>query len=112
MAARIPMQACSATSNGNLYGTTVYGGIGSSGGLGGNGTVYKLDPEGKLTPLYALTGGLDGGNPYGGVYFDIGDTDTAGTLQFGPAHGEFVYGRDGTVTFTEPLPRAELPEQA
>lgn len=43
---------------GNLYGTTV------SGGLNGYGTVFKLTPSGTKTVLYNFIGGLDGCFPY------------------------------------------------
>ena len=52
---------------GALYGTTYVG------GTGGPGTVYKLTPSGggwSESVIYSLTGGNDGGNPYGGVVFD------------------------------------------
>jgi uncharacterized repeat protein (TIGR03803 family) len=52
---------------GNLYGTTLVGGIGY-----GNGVVFKLSKHGSdwiLTPIYAFYGGTDGGNPYAGVVF-------------------------------------------
>lgn len=71
-------------SNGNLYGATVLG------GSSGSGTVYKLRINGTLDLLHSFTGGSDGGNPYGGVYVDLG-TD-GGTQSFGPIHGAFVYG--------------------
>jgi uncharacterized repeat protein (TIGR03803 family) len=48
---------------GNLYGTT-YGSIPNYGRcLFGCGTVFRLDRAGKLTVLYAFSGGSDGGNP-------------------------------------------------
>jgi uncharacterized repeat protein (TIGR03803 family) len=58
---------------GNFYGTT------TEGGEFRNGTVFKLDPTGKLTVLYSFTGGSDGlmptdlllgrdGNLYGTTY--------------------------------------------
>lgn len=52
---------------GNLYGTTTYGG-----GPSVSGTVYKLGPAGKLTVLYAFTGGADnnGGAPQNGLLRD------------------------------------------
>ena len=56
-------------SAGNLYGTTEYGGTGNAG------TVYKLDPAGQETVLYAFSGGVDGFFPYAGVV-----RDTAGNL--------------------------------
>ena len=63
---------------GNLYGTT------GNGGIGGQGTVFRLDPSGNPTVLYSFTGS-DGsypravliadaaGNLYGTTYYG-GDT--------------------------------------
>lgn len=48
--------------NGNLYGTTQYGGT-----AGGFGTVYKLDGSGKETVLYSFSGTPDGEDPEGGL---------------------------------------------
>jgi uncharacterized repeat protein (TIGR03803 family) len=48
-----PIQA----TDGNLYGTTYYG------GANGQGTVYKLTPSGTLTILYSFQNGTDGTNP-------------------------------------------------
>ena len=42
---------------GNLYGTTIWG------GAGGNGTVFEVTPSGTETLLYSFTGGSDGANP-------------------------------------------------
>jgi uncharacterized repeat protein (TIGR03803 family) len=67
---------------GNLYGTTVSGG--SKTGLcvyGGCGVVFKLDPTGTETVLYAFTDGADGGFPESGLTLD-----TAGNL-YGTAIG-------------------------
>jgi uncharacterized repeat protein (TIGR03803 family) len=48
---------------GNLYGTTYFGGdLSGCSGLG-CGVVFKLDPTGKETVLYTFTGGTDGANP-------------------------------------------------
>jgi len=62
---------------GNLYGTTVAGGIvGSCIGNGsgnGCGVVFELSPTSsgwKETVLHHFTGGSDGGNPYAGVIAD------------------------------------------
>jgi uncharacterized repeat protein (TIGR03803 family) len=50
----------------NLYGVTEYGGGTGCGGDTGCGTVYKLDASGKLTVLYAFSGGAtDGCFPFG-----------------------------------------------
>ncbi|HZM05034.1 MAG TPA: choice-of-anchor tandem repeat GloVer-containing protein [Candidatus Saccharimonadales bacterium] len=43
--------------NGNLYGTTV------NGGIGGNGTIFQITTNGALTSLYSFTGGSDGAYP-------------------------------------------------
>lgn len=55
-------------SDGNLYGTTDYGGPAAVG------TVFKLAPNGDGTytesVLYAFKDGQDGGHPYGGVILD------------------------------------------
>ena len=53
--------------SGNLYGTTVYGGV------YGNGAIYKLTPSGSgwtESILYSFTGGTDGANPYAGLISD------------------------------------------
>jgi uncharacterized repeat protein (TIGR03803 family) len=66
---------------GNLYGSTIYGGLGS-------GTVFKVDAAGNETVLYAFTGKADGALPndlvQSGQYF-------YSTTSFGGAH------RRGTV---------------
>jgi uncharacterized repeat protein (TIGR03803 family) len=57
---------------GNLYGTTFWGG-GSAACNGGTGcgVVFKLDTSGKETVLHAFTGtGGDGANPYDGLVQD------------------------------------------
>ena len=73
-------------SAGNLYGTTV------AGGLPHFGVVYKLDPAGHETVLYTFTGGADGGAPYAGVILDsagnlYGTTQHGGGAQCGIYHG-------------------------
>ena len=57
---------------GNIYGTTEYGGA-SSGCYSGCGVVFKLTPEGKYAVLYsfcAQTGCTDGANPLAGAVLD------------------------------------------
>ena len=49
-------------SDGNFYGTTVYG------GSAGVGTIFRLTPGGGLTTLYTFTGGSDDGYPLGPLY--------------------------------------------
>jgi len=48
--------------DGNFYGTTEFGGTNGSAG-----TVFKMTPAGKLTTLYAFTGGDDGAVPIPGL---------------------------------------------
>jgi uncharacterized repeat protein (TIGR03803 family) len=49
---------------GNLYGTTLYGGV------HGEGVAFKVSPTGSETVLYSFTGGTDGSQPLAGL---IGD---------------------------------------
>jgi uncharacterized repeat protein (TIGR03803 family) len=68
--------------NGNLYGTTGYGGAYNFG------TVFELAPNGHETMLYVFTGGSDGGFPFGDVILDpagnlYGTTVQGGTANFG-----------------------------
>jgi uncharacterized repeat protein (TIGR03803 family) len=49
--------------DGNLYGTTYFGGTGS-------GVVYKVDPAGDETVLHTFTNGADGGYPRGSLIRD------------------------------------------
>jgi uncharacterized repeat protein (TIGR03803 family) len=80
----IPIGPLVRDSAGNLYGVT------ESGGASGQGVVFKLDPSGQETVLYAFTGGADGavptasltrdasGNLYGTTF--LGGTFGAGVL--------------------------------
>lgn len=54
---------------GNLYGTTVSGGTGTSCYVS-CGTVFKLAPDGTETVLYSFQGGSDGGTPYASPIID------------------------------------------
>ncbi len=47
--------------DGNLYGTTI------SGGLYNFGTVFRVEPKGSFQKLHSFTGGNDGSHPFGGV---------------------------------------------
>ncbi|MBV9063446.1 MAG: hypothetical protein JOY77_11045 [Alphaproteobacteria bacterium] len=51
---------------GNLYGTTEYGG-GKGCGEGGCGTVFRIAGDGTYAVIYAFKGGSDGANPVAGV---------------------------------------------
>jgi uncharacterized repeat protein (TIGR03803 family) len=52
-------------SDGNFYGTTLYGGSGASSSCDkvGCGAVFKITPSGQETVLYSFQGGTDGGHP-------------------------------------------------
>ncbi len=75
-------------SDGNLYGTTAFS------GAGGQGAVYKLDPSGNATVVYAFPGAAEGQYPfYGGVIFaSDGESDghLYGTTFYGGSHGAGV----------------------
>src|ERR1039458_2345721 len=65
-------------SDGNLYGTTQYGGTNDYG------TVFKISTNGVQTSLYSFTGGTDGANPSAGLVqgsdgYLYGTTAQAGT---------------------------------
>jgi uncharacterized repeat protein (TIGR03803 family) len=65
-------------SAGNLYGTTVTGGIAVYG------TVFKLDTSGKKTTLYEFKGGIDGEQPHGNLLLDA-NGNLYGTTEYGGA---------------------------
>ena len=57
-------------SDGNFYGTTLYGGANAGEGSYGAGTIFKITPGGQLTTLYsfcAQTGCSDGTTPFGAL---------------------------------------------
>lgn len=69
--------------DGNLYGTTLGGGVNSSG------TVFKLTPSGKLTTVYSFCSKAnctDGSGPYGGLALGR-DGNLYGTTSTGGANG-------------------------
>jgi uncharacterized repeat protein (TIGR03803 family) len=86
---------------GNLYGTTNSGGTGIF-----NGVVFKVDPAGQETVLYAfcsLTDCADGVGPYAGVIRDSAN-NLYGTTQGGGTSNS------GTVYKLEPAGQAPWPE--
>ncbi len=81
---------------GNLYGTTEFGGT-----AGGFGTVFKLDPKGKLTLLHSFAGTPDGENPFAGLVADSAGNGY-GTTRYGGTAGGFgtVFKLDRTGRFS------------
>jgi len=78
-----PAAGLAAGSDGNFYGTTY------AGGPNGNGGIFKITPQGTLTPLYLFSGGIDGSSSYATLVQDNGG-DFYGTTQFGGADGDGV----------------------
>ncbi|MFZ0707263.1 MAG: choice-of-anchor tandem repeat GloVer-containing protein [Candidatus Korobacteraceae bacterium] len=69
---------------GNIYGTT------SNGGASGSGTVFKMTKSGNTwteTPIWSLSGGLDGGQPEGGVVLDSSGNLFGTTFSGGYGYG-------------------------
>jgi uncharacterized repeat protein (TIGR03803 family) len=64
-----PMGGVSRDRNGNLYGTTLFGGN-CSPVEGGCGTVFKLSPDGGMTYLHTFDGYTDGESPWCNVTLD------------------------------------------
>jgi uncharacterized repeat protein (TIGR03803 family) len=101
---------------GNLYGTA-----GGGGGACNCGIVFKLDPAGVLSVLYAFQGGTDGATPIRGVIADstgnlYGTTSGGGDMACANGYGcgtVFRLAPDGTktvlYTFTG-SPDGELPD--
>jgi len=79
--------------DGNLYGTTAFGGVNcvAFSQATGCGTVYKIDKNGEYTVLYRFQGGNDGAAPRAGLA-----RDAAGNL-YGTTQGQGVVGAVSTV---------------
>jgi uncharacterized repeat protein (TIGR03803 family) len=79
-----PYAGLTQASNGNLYGTTAYGGANSN-----YGTVFKITPTGRLTTLYSFCSQsecADGYNPFTSLV-QATDGDLYGTIPFGGVYG-------------------------
>jgi uncharacterized repeat protein (TIGR03803 family) len=79
-------------SEGNLYGTTIFGGTYRDCDGDGCGVVYKLDSAGQETVLYSFQGGPDGAVPEPGVVMDAsgnlyGVTQVGGDPKCNPPNG-------------------------
>ena len=93
-----PYAGLAQDANGDLYGTTQYGGAHAGG------TVFRIAPSGTLTTLYSFcsqSGCADGYYPYGDL-FRATDGDFYGTTKGGGANGNygtaFKITRSGTLT--------------
>jgi len=76
-----PIAGLMQASDGNFYGTTVYGG--ANGNLG---TVFKITPSGTLTTLYSFSDSGDGNYPYGALIQGT-DGELYGTTKAGGQNG-------------------------
>lgn len=83
--ARVPLAGVVTDANGNLYGTTTYGGPFDSG------AVYKIAPGGTETVLYSFTGGADGGYPRAGLILDSSGNLYGTTSEGGPSGTGVVF---------------------
>ena len=90
-----PYAGVTLDANGNLYGTTKFGG-GTQRDCFTNtcGTVYKVTASGNETVLYSFTGGTDGAWPEGGVVLDAGGNLYGTTGGGGPDVGGVVFKLD------------------
>jgi len=85
----VPVGGLVADKEGNLYGTTEWGGAGADCyTTAGCGIIYKISPDGTEKVLHALqnTHGNDGANPYAGLAFDTAG-NLCGTTYQGGFHG-------------------------
>jgi uncharacterized repeat protein (TIGR03803 family) len=90
--------------NGNLFGTTSYGG-GSTKCENGCGTVFRIGPDGRETVIHAFANGSDGAFPTAEVIFDkagnLYSTTVSGGIYAGRNRGSgtvFKIAADGTET--------------
>jgi uncharacterized repeat protein (TIGR03803 family) len=79
-----PEEALLQASDGNLYGTTLYGGDSSCtvSGNTGCGTIFKIDSTRNFTLLHEFTGGAEGGVPFSSL-IQAGNGDFYGTATAG-----------------------------
>lgn len=93
-------------SDGNLYGTTLYGGNVTGNVCSGNGcgTVFKITPQGKFTSLYSFKGGSDGQWPTARL-LQGSNGNFYGTTTLG---GNFTFTGGGGGTVFEITPAGKL----
>jgi uncharacterized repeat protein (TIGR03803 family) len=99
-----PFAVLAQASDGNFYGTTIYGGnLNCNGTDDGCGTVFRIDPSGVLTSLYSFCpqpSCVDGANPYAGLV-QGSDGNFYGTTHLAGAHNSgtvFKITAAGTLT--------------
>jgi uncharacterized repeat protein (TIGR03803 family) len=76
-----PYAALTLGKDGNFYGTSV------GGGIGGNGTVFKITPSGFETVLHSFAGGTDGSQPQAALVQGV-DGNFYGTTSGGGTSGQ------------------------
>ena len=81
--------------DGNLYGTTYWGGTSD------NGTVFGMTPGGTFTTLHSFTGGNDGGSPRAGLVLGP-DGNFYGTTYLGGLYGKGSVFRLGVLSAASP----------
>jgi uncharacterized repeat protein (TIGR03803 family) len=84
---------------GNFYGTTIYGGGSKACVLDTCGTVFKLDATGTETVVHAFNQ-VDGWNPIAGLIRDVAGNLYGTTRQGGPSEAGTVFKVDQTGTVT------------
>jgi uncharacterized repeat protein (TIGR03803 family) len=79
-----PTEALVQSSDGYLYGTTLFGGDASCtvSSFTGCGTIFKIDTAGHFSTLHDFSGGSEGGVPFSGL-IQAGDGDFYGTATAG-----------------------------
>ena len=79
-----PEEALLQASDGDFYGTALFGGDSSCtvSGTTGCGTIFRIDSTGNFTLLHAFTGGTEGGVPFSSL-IQAGDGDFYGTATAG-----------------------------
>jgi uncharacterized repeat protein (TIGR03803 family) len=78
---------------GNLFGTTIYGGL-------NEGVVFKINVAGIFSVLHQFNAPTDGGSAYAGVSLDGAGNMYGTTVNYGPGGGGTVYKLDTNGIFS------------